>query len=662
MSRAARSLVLASMLLLGTAGAQEKGEHSLADLSIEDLMNESVTSVAKKASRLVDAPTAISVITQDDIRRSGYTSIPELLRLVPGIQVARIDGNEWAISARGFNAQYANKLLVLMDGQTVYTSSSGGVYWNVQDTPLEDIERIEVIRGPGATLWGTNAVNGVINIITRNSRDTQGALVSASTGTLEDGLVTARYGGQLGSEVHYRVYGQYVDREPLVDADGRDASDSLDAQRGGFRLDWQGALDSATLEADHYDTQAQKPVTFTTLQPPYFVDEVIKPQDHGDSAIASWVHTFSPSSQLDVHVDWQRFKQSYGFGTEYQDSYDLEIQHHVGLGSRNDVVWGLGYRNSTLQETPTSTLVWTPETVRLPLYSTFVQDEISLVPERWRVVLGTKLEHNPLTGLEVQPSARLLWTPTAATTLWGAFSRATRIPALFERDSELKVGVIPSLAGPPIWVELFGNPNVDEEKLLAYELGLRVQPTEALSVDLAAFYDVYHDLIDYTSNTPVFALAPTPHILVSSTESNADSAQSYGAEISVQWRVLSNWRLSGSYSGLRVHVRPDVPLEGSSPKHQVQLRSYLDLPGRVEVNTALMYVDAISFVPATTLVRIPSYVRADLGITWRPAAKWQLGVWGQNLLQARHAEFPSLQTPIQTEIPRSVLGRVVWEF
>ncbi len=654
--------VLMFAAIAGQARAAQS-EPSLADLSIEDLMNESVTSVGKKASRLVDSPAAISVITQEDIRRSGYTSLPELLRLVPGLDVARINGNTWAISARGFNAQYGNKLLVLIDGRTVYTPSSGGVYWNVQDPILEDIERIEVIRGPGATLWGTNAVNGVINVITRNARETQGLLISGATGSEDSADLAARYGGQIGPDLNYRGYVKYFNRPGLVDSNGADVLDGQSAIRVGGRADWKSGSDSVMVQAEGYETQTHNQVVLTSVQPPYSTTQELSAGNHGASLVGSWTRAVSDTSQLTIQGYWQHLQQNYGFGVEYQDSYDLDLQYHLKLGPRNDVVWGVGYRRSTVQETPTSTLSWMPETVRLPLYQAFVQDEISLAPERWRLVLGGKVEHNILTGLELEPTARLLWTPGAASTVWASFSRATRLPALFERDGDLTAAAFQPPASPPVWVKLRGDPEVDEEKLLAYELGYRVQPLDSLSIDIATFYNVYHDLIAFAPREPIFQATPAPpHILLASVESNSQNAQTYGAEISVQWRVLPNWRLLGSYSGLRMHVRPDPAIEGESPRQQAQLRSYLDLPGRIEFNASIAYVDALTVVPVTTAVRIPAYVRLDLGVTWRANDSWQLGVWGENLLDSRHAEFPSVQTPLLVEVPRSVLARATWQF
>jgi iron complex outermembrane receptor protein len=585
--------------------------------------------------------------------------------MVPGLDVARIDSNEWAVSSRGFNDQYASKLLVMIDGRTIYTPSSGGVYWNAQDMMLEDVDRIEVIRGPGATLWGANAVNGVINIITKAARDTQGTLISTSIGTEDEPSFGMRYGDQLGSNVQYRTYLKYLNRESFSDAAGNDARDSQRSARGGARLDWQsGAKDNGTLQADVYYTDAHNPITSASFEPPYTDSEDEVAQNRGADILGSLTHFFSSTSQITIQSYFQHYQQGRGDGVEYLDSYDLEVQHHVALGQRNDVVWGLGYRHTTVRNAPTSSLVWRPETVGQRLFQTFVQDEITLVPERWRLMLGSKLEHNDLTGLEVEPSARLLWTPVEGDTLWAAFSRATRTPSLFDRSSQLTAAVFQPSSGPPVWVQLLGNPHADEEKLLAYELGYRFQPVRTLSFDVAGFYNVYHDLLTSVNNEPVYEVSPSPaHILVSSTTQNAERAQTYGVEISAQWQALPCWRIAGSYTSLRIHTWPDDPsTQDASPRQQSQLRSYLDLPGHVEVNGAVAYVDPITVIPTVAPVGIPAYLRFDLGASWRPSDALEVGLWGQNLLRSRHLEFPSAQTPLQIEIPRSVQAHLTWRF
>jgi iron complex outermembrane receptor protein len=657
-------LALCALLALTAAApgkvvAQER-DRGLADLSIEDLMNESVTSVGKKQSRLEEAATAISVITQEDIRRSGYNSIPELLRLVPGLDVARVNANQWAISARGANSQFADELLVLVDGRTVYTPSSAGVFWNVQDLMLEDIERIEVIRGPGAALWGANAVNGVINIITKAARDTQGALLSASVGTEDQPAVAARYGSQLGTQAQYRVYMKYLDREPFVDHSGNDVTDAETATRVGGRLDWQaGASDEGTLLADYYYSEAHNPITLTSFAPPYAVAVDAAGRNQGVDALGRWTHSFSSASQLQVQSYFQHFEENYGPGVEYEDSYDFDIQHHVKLGGRNDVVWGGGYRYTVVRTPSNPTIVWTPQMAYLSLFQAFAQDEITLVPERLRAVLGSRLEHNDLTGFEVEPNARLLWTPSRGGTLWAALSRATRTPSLFERDSQVNAAVVQQPAAPPIWIGRGANPRLDVESVLAYELGYRAQPARTLSIDLATYFNVYDHLVTYVAQPQVLQLT---HVLASSTPQNVDNAHTYGLEISAQWQVRPDWRLAGSYTAYKIHTWPDRDVDNGCPPQQAQLHSYLDLTRHFEIDASASYVDALTVTPVVTPVRIRAYVRLDLGVSWHPSAAVEVGIWGQNLQQSRHAEFPSSLTPLQVEVPRSALGRIQWHF
>jgi iron complex outermembrane receptor protein len=384
--------------------------------------------------------------------------------------------------------------------------------------------------------------------------------------------------------------------------------------------------------------------------------------NHGGDVLGRWIHEFSSKSQFQVQAYFQQFEEDYGSGLEYQSVYDLEIQHHVELGERNDIVWGGGYRYTSIRMPPNPVITWIPEHDYLSLFQTFAQDEITLVPARLRVVLGSKFERNDLTGLEIEPNARLLWTPERGGTVWGAVSRATRTPSLFEHGSQVYFGVFPTGFGPPVWVALRGNEHVDVETVLAYELGYRFQPVRSLSVDIAGYYNVYHDLLSYVDEPPVFATTPAPHVVVASHPENLESMHTCGIEISAQWQVLPGWRLRGSYTGFHSRSWPFETAEDDSPLHQGQLHSYIDLPRHFEVNASASYVDAITVTPTETPVRIPSYVRFDVGVGWRPNETFELGLWGQNLLQARHAEFPSVQTPQVVEIPRSVLARINWRF
>jgi len=633
-------------------------DHSsdLADLSIEQLMNESVTSVSKKETPLNDAPAAISVITADDIDRFGIMSIPEALRLVPGMDVARIDGDHWAISSRGFNFPFADKLLVLIDGRTVYTPASGGVFWQAQDIVLEDLDRIEVIRGPGATLWGANAVDGVINITTKSAKDTQGFMMSTAFGTEEMPTTSLRYGGRLADNVYYRVYGKFFNRDGFDTGGGDDWS----AERGGFRVDWEPSHETNfTLQGDYYKSDADKLFTKIRFNPPSTILTDAEEHNTGADVLGRWTQAFSKESSLTLQTYFDHVEQSDGFALEHRDTFDIDFQHRFALANINDIVWGGGYRFTTVKSDPSPNLVWTPNVSRLHLFNLFVQDDITLVPDRLHLTLGSKFEHNSITGFEIAPSARLVWTPSDQQTVWAAVSRGTATPSLFSLKSRLNLAAFQPPFSPPIVISEFGNPNLVAEKLIAYEIGYRIRPTKQLSFDVATFYNQYDDLITATPDPTGFETDPAPpHVLISTTEHNALSGETYGAELSSQWEVMSNWRLVGSYSWLHMHLHPDPSTEQDSPQHQFQIRSYLDLPHNIELNASIAYVDTISPLAAGTRVPISSYVRGDLGIVWHPNKSIEVGVWGQNLFQDRHAEFNSIADPNQVEIPRSVMGKI----
>lgn len=636
---------------------------NLADMSIEELMNESVTSVSKKETRIGESPAAIAVVTQDDIRRLGVTSLAEALRYVPGLDVARINANQWAVSARGFNFQYANKLLVLMDGRSVYTPMFGGVFWDTTDTVMEDIERIEVVRGPGATLWGANAVNGVINIITKSARDTQGLLVSTTTGTEDRLSATLRYGGQAGNDLFYRAYVKTYDRRGLVDVSGRDTHDDWRAFQTGFRMDWETpAHDAVTLQGDYYAGRTQENLTEVILTQPFSQDELLVNKNHGLNLLGRWTRTLSPDSQLTVQSYYDHSFHSGGKTNQSRDTFDLDLQHRFNWRTRHDFVWGLGYRYSTDDISQSPIVIWTPASRNVNLFTTFVQDQITLVPDRWSVILGSKFEKYDFTGLKTQPGVRLLWTPSESQTLWASASRAFKIPARYDTDARLNLSAFqPSEFGPVIELALLGNPQVQTEEIRAFELGYRIQPTKELSFDFAAFYNVYHNLIDYTAGESVFEPLPAPgHVLLPLNGGNGQSGHTHGAEVSVQWRPSEQWRLSLDYSWLQARLRPSPDVEGDSPQHQVHLRSYLSLSSRWELNTAVSYVG--SLVNSVTFTPVPAYVRLDLGLVWRPTKSVELGVWGQNLLDSQHLEFSNINSNVRTEIPRSFTARFTWRY
>ncbi len=631
---------------------------------MEQLINIQVTSVSKKQTDLFQSPAAIYVITQEDIRRSGLTSIPELLRMVPGLDVARIDGNEWAVTSRGFNREFAKQMLVLIDGRTIYSPTSAGIYWNAQDVVLEDIDRIEVIRGPGATLWGANAVNGVINIITKSAKETQGGLVSAAAGTEDQPSSTVRYGGQIATNLYYRAYVRYFNREGLIDSTGHETADDWHMLRGGSRIDWEpSGENNLTLQGDYYTGAAEKGGNQISLSP-VSVQTVHRVQyNAGFNVLSRWTHTFSEESALTLQTYYDHVKQGDGNGIEYQDTYDVDLQHHFKLGERNDIVWGTGYRYIAVQNISRFNLTWTPENKQLRTFEIFLQDDITLIRDRLHFTLGSKFEHNDFTGWEIQPSGRLLWTPTERQTVWSAVSRAVRTPSLFETSGRLNLTAFQPPLSPPVLVSLLPNPKVDSEKLVAYELGYRIEPIKRLSFDIAGFYNVYDDLIAFVADPIGFEPnPPPPHLLRSSTEQNALAGETYGTELSTQWQVTDHWQLVGSYTWLHMHLRPNPVSEADSPQQQFQIRSYLDLPHNLELNGAVYYVDQIKPISGATRAQVPSYVRLDLGIVWHPTKSLEISLWGQNLLDNQHPEFGSVVNALFTEVPRSFYGKVTWRF
>ena len=603
-------------------------------LSVEELMDIEVTSVSKRPEKLSETASAIQVITEEDIRRSGATSIPEALRLASNLEVAQVDSRQWAISARGFNNTLANKMLVLIDGRTIYTPLYAGVFWDAQDTLLEDIDRIEVISGPGATQWGANAVNGVINIITKKSKDTQGVLLEGGGGTELRGFGGIRYGGSFSSNLHYRAYGKFFDRDSTVLPNGRDATNDWRMGQGGFRLDWdESAADLFTLQGDLYDGRIAQTVGN---------DVAVS----GGNVIGRWSHTVSENSDLKLQLYYDRTHRNIpGTFAEDLNTYDVDFQHRLPVGERHDVVWGLGYRLIDDDVGNTPALAFLPAHVSRQWFSGFVQDEIALVKNRLHLTLGTKIEHNDYTGFDLQPSGRLAWKLSRRQTAWAAISRAVRTPSRIDRE-------LFAPGRPPFAIA--GGPNFDSEQQLAYELGYRVQPQRRLSLSLAAFYNDYDDLRSVEKVNPP---APFPIVIA-----NGQKGESYGAELTADYRVTDWWRLRAGYTELRVHIRPklgstDTTFGGSEshdPNRQLFLRPSLNLPRRLEFDPSFRYVSRIANQG------LPGYVELDLRLAWRPVPELEFSIVGQNLLHDHHAEFGALAA--RQEIERGVYGKVLWRF
>jgi iron complex outermembrane recepter protein len=645
--------------------AAKKSTGDLTQFSMEELMNVEVTSVAKKEQKLSVVPAAVFVITQDDIRRSGATSIPEVLRIVPGLQVARINSNEWAISARGFNDRFANKMLVLIDGRSVYTPLFSGVYWDMQDTLLEDIERIEVIRGPGATMWGANAVNGVINILTKHARDTQGALVTTGAGNQEQGFGDARFGGQAG-RLFYRGYARYFNRQHDEENGRAGPYDRWHALRGGFRTDWNlSSADSLTLQGDLYTQRFSGGYT-PPDSPQTVVDDVLTPS--GGNLLGRWKHAFSDRSGTELQVYYDRYQRSdrYVFG-DHRQTIDLEFQHRLAVSSRHELMWGIEARAAADRVDDKPYIRFVPAKRADQLFGGSVQDDFSLVPDRLHLIVGSKLEHSSFGHLALQPSAQVAWTPDSRRTVWASVARAARSPSRVEQNMQVTEAMPFAIGGLPVSLQVMGNPAVRSEDLVAYQVGGRFQPKSRYSLDLATFYNTYGHLVTIDAGAPVFARTPAPHVVLPEVFGNNLRGETYGAEVTGNYNVSHRWRLAAGYSLLIIHLTPAhgsasrsaEAQEGESPRHQGNLRSYLDLTPKLSLDVTLFLVGRL---PAMS---VPGYGQVDARLSWRPSHQVEFSIAAQNLSGVHHLEFapPVDQTGNQPDdFGRTAYAKITWRF
>jgi len=607
-------------------------EGGLETLSLEQLANVEVTSVSKSAERLSQAPAAIYVITHDQIVRSGATSIAEALRLAPNLQVRRLTSTSYAVSARGFGGNqgdqnFANKLLVLIDGRSVYSPLFSGVYLDSQDVLLEDIDRIEVISGPGATLWGANAMNGVVNIITRTSYLSTGTAMTAEAGNQEQRLGT-RYGEKLDEQTAYRVYGLGYRQDALELPDRSGAHDAWWKAQGGFRLDWSRSDDSFTVQGDLYRGLENQPGG---------ADVRIL----GANLLARWQHhTEASDTQLQAYFDDTQ-RGAPNSGTAFVlHTYDIELQQSLLLGSANRVVWGAGERLNMYGIDNSASLLFLPPSRSLTLGNLFAQDTLTV--GRLALTAGVKLEDDPYSGWTFQPDARLSWTLSDSEQLWAAASRAIRAPTPFDRDVAERVGGVTFLTG---------NAAFRPERVTAYELGYRALPSSRLSVSASVFYNRYDDL-------RTIDLGPPPHFLPL-LWGNAMAGDTYGVEVWADLQLLQWWRLSPGVTTLHKELRfkagaaqvVGVAQAGDDPSVQASLTSSMDLPRGVTWDASLRHVNALPD-PAT-----PGYYELDTRLGWRVSSQLELALIGNDLLHARHLEYPS---PDGEEIPRSFMLQIRW--
>jgi iron complex outermembrane receptor protein len=625
----------------------------LKQLSLEELMDIQVTSVARHPEALQQAAASIQVISREDIRRSGASSIAEALRLADNLEVAQKNSHDWGISARGFNTALANKLLVMIDGRTVYTPLFSGVFWGVQDYLLEDIERIEVISGPGGTLWGANAVNGVINIITRSAADSQGVYAEGGGGTQLQEFGGVRYGGKLAPDVSFRVYGKYFDRDAEVFPNGTRAGDNWHQEQGGFRIDTDASQQNTfTLHGDFYQGNEG-------------VDTGGAEQTAGGNLVGRWTDVLSERSDLSLQAYYDRTHlldpmapfilngaELAPAGILHDDlsTYDIDFQHRFAIAEHNRIVWGAGYRftHDVVENAPP--VAFFPTVLDQNLFSAFLQDEV-LLSRDWSLILGSKLEHNDYTGFEVQPNVRLQWSLAPNETLWSAISRAARTPSRIDRDL--------AEPAPPQVTVLQGSRDYGSEYVTAYELGYRGRISSRLSASLSTFYNDYTD---------VRSVSITPGTILPLFIANNLAGHTYGAELSATGQLSELWSLHAGYNFLHesLHVRAgqfdlnNALNETADPQHQVTVRSSMNLPAHVDLDAALRWVDTLRTNNGPVPGSVPSYFELDARIGWRLSQRLELAIVGQNLLHGHHPEY-GFPGPQRVEIERSAYGRITWQ-
>jgi iron complex outermembrane recepter protein len=654
-------LFLALLAPAGTAAQQPPASAAtLRELSLEQLGTLEVTTVAKQPAEVWRSAAAVYVLTQDDIRRSGATTLPELLRLVPGVQVSRLDSDHWAIGVRGLTSAFSKSLLVLIDGRSVYTPLFGGVFWQVQDTLVEDIERIEVIRGPGGTIWGANAVNGVINVITKSSEETCGTLVSLGTGNVDQGRVGFRYGGGHGDALHYRVYGSGAMRAPEHHTDGHPFDDWSIGQ-AGFRLDATGrGGETFTLQGDVYTGSAGERLGVGSFFPPSRLIVEGSDQVSGGNLLARWQRDLRGGAGFRLQAYYDRTNRDAIHFGETRDTFDVDFLHHTPLGRRHNLSWGAGARLSPTDFTMVyPTLTFSPEDRAHRLVSAFAQDEIAVVADTLWLTLGSKFEHNDHSGLEVQPSARLLWRPNARETVWTSATRAVRTPSRIDTDLRL-TGF--GLADPLSYLLVTGSKDFRAESLVGVEAGYRRLLASQLYLDVTAFHNDYDDLAGFGALTLTVEPEPVLHLQFALPYENAIRGTTNGVEISPDWRPTSFLQLKAAYSFLTIDMenRPGYAdesniaiYEGSSSRHQGSLEASLSLPGRLELNHTYRFA---SRLPSHD---IPGYVTADARLAWQGPRGLTLAIAGQNLLRPNHVEF-FRDDIAAVGIRRSIYATVTW--
>ncbi|MBN2201029.1 TonB-dependent receptor [bacterium] len=664
---AAISLALA----FSAAAAEQTGGRDLTDLSLEELMDVRVSLATRKPGRLSEIAAAVDVVTAEDMRRTGAENVPDALRQVPGMEVGRLDASKWALSSRGFNGLYSNKVLVLLDGMSLYSPVFSGVLWESMDIAPEEVSRIEVVRGPGATLWGAGAMNGVISIATREARETQGLSVRAGAGTEQKAVMSGRWGGAIGQNAFYRVYGRAIRHDGFINSAGEPAGDDWDRKTSGFRLDWKASRKNSLIlqgEASDADIGQEGNPTLVPGIPIEGPDYRIRTQ--AGYVSGRWRSVFSPKSDFDLRVSFNgtRRKDPFFFGG-HSRTLDVDAQHHVRTAGRHDIVWGAGFRQTFHRIQPERIMTMEPASRTFRTFSAFIQDDIDLVPQKLRLTAGSKFEDNSLTGFEFQPNLRLAWMPSSRHTFWTAVSQAVRLPDPSDFDLKILYDI------PPVRFRMNGNTALQPEELTAFECGWKTTPSVRFHAEASGFINRYDCLQNYSlgdirliQDPPALEIPFTLDNVMTGTVKGLECAMDAGlrrnlrirasaAVLSVRQRwsdeVIRKAEEIGRMLGLdRAFVKEWVGNEnGKSPEWTGSLRLSWNPAASVDADLMARFVDELP------QMAVPGYTGLDARLAWRPNGFCEVFVLGRNLAGRKHLEFD--ETPSSfgaTRVERSVYG------
>lgn len=662
-----RSFTYLSLFALFSILPQHLQAASLSELtsfSIEELLGQEVTSVSRKEQNLYTAPAAVYVITAEDIRRRGASNLPEALAMAPGLIVRAIDGNKWSVGSRGHSGVYSNKLLVQIDGRSIYTPTFSGVYWDQHTIPMHDIERIEVIRGSGATLWGANAVHGIINIITKHASDSQGGYVEASAGNKNEGSASIRYGGSISDSAQFRINALTSERDSNTRYDGTgSAKDSSENRSITFRIDGSPSMrDSWGVAGGFHDNKHQQSLSVLNTSPALPPFAFFQPNVSDEVEIknlylrGNWSHYHENGAESVLHFYVDDYDREEIYLTQDVKTYDLDYQLTLPAIGNHDLILGAGYRTINAKYKNTYAVSILPDETDLDLFSAFIQDEYTFIPDKLSMTIGSKFEHHDYTGWEIQPNVRLAYTPEPGHFTWASVSKAVRTPSIAERGSNIQTGFT-----VPVTTWAQGSSSLDSENVTSYEIGYRYFSSNLYTLDVSIFYNDYEDYLSFEQINPItFQMG------------NNRSGKSYGFELSSVWQPTASWQLSANYSYLNVDMKSDLDspqsvdvIHGSYAKNMFKLHSAWDISSRWSLDTWVYYIDEVP-VPSTYAlfqnISVPDSIATNARLAWKAHKDLEFALTARNIFDEKNLESvgESLSTP--TEIERSIELTVSFSF